>query len=355
MPHTVTKEDVDALALGGAILGGGGGGWPETGRRTGSLALEIGKIELWGPDEADPEWRVITSAALGAPTERGNTKPMHYIRAAQLLREVGVEFHGVIAAENGGHNSFGGWLIAAALGLPVVDTPGDGRAHPTAMMGSMGLHRLDYRSVKTGVTEGSEVVAWGTLQTTSNVIRSQARDMKALIAMARDPVQVSYTKEHGAPGAIQMAIDLGNAFHAAKDEGAEAKVKAATGFLGGELVCKGLVTEMTIEAKGGFDVGFTTIRQGGEEWELSYVNEYMTLEKDGERLATFPDLMTTFDEEGDPVTSAGLKEGRTVYVVNVPKEKILVGDGNRYSENYEVVEAALGRPMVRHLEGYLKG
>jgi DUF917 family protein len=355
MPHTVTMEDVEALAYGGAVLGGGGGGWPETGLRTGRLALEIGNIELWGPDEADPEWRVITSAALGAPTERGNTRPMHYIRAAQLLREVGVEFHGVIAAENGGHNSFGGWLIAAALGVPVVDTPGDGRAHPTAMMGSMGLHRLDYRSVKTGVTEGSEVVAWGTLQTTSNVIRAQARDMKALIAMARDPVQVSYTRKHGAPGAIQMAMDLGNAFHAAKDKGADAKVKTTTGFLGGELVCKGRITEMTIEAKGGFDVGFATIRQGGEEWELGYVNEYMTLEKGGERLATFPDLMTTFDEEGDPVTSAGLKEGQTIYLVNVPKEKILVGDGNRYSENYEVVEAALGKPMVKHLEGYLKG
>jgi DUF917 family protein len=88
---------------------------------------------------------------------------------------------------------------------------------------------------------------------------------------------------------------------------------------------------------------------------FGYVNEYMTLEKDGERLATFPDLVTTFTGEGDPVTSAGLAKGQTVYVVNVPKENILVGDGNRYSENYEVVEAALGRPMVKHLGGYLKG
>ena len=355
MPHDVALEDVEALALGGAILGGGGGGWPETGLKTGSLALEIGKIELWGPDEADPEWRVITSAALGAPTERGNTRPMHYIRAAQLLRDVGVEYHGVIAAENGGHNSFGGWLIAAALGLPVVDTPADGRAHPTAMMGSMGLHRLDYRSVKTGVTEGSEVVAWGSLQTTSNVIRAQARDMKALIAMARDPVPVSYTREHGAPGAIRMAMDLGYEFLATKDKGADAKVEAAMEFLGGELVCKGRVTEVSIEARGGFDVGFATVKQGGGEWELGYVNEYMTLEKDGERLATFPDLVTTFDGMGEPVTSAGLAKDQTVYVVNVPKEKILVGDGNKYSENYEMVEAALGRPMVKHLGDYLKG
>lgn len=352
MPRNMTREDVEALAVGGTILGGGGGGAPEAGRREGLLALEIGKVELWGPDEADPDWKVITSAALGAPTEPGNTRPMHFIRAAQLLKEADVEYHGLIAAENGGHNSFGGWVIAATLGLPVVDAPADGRAHPTAMMGSMGLHRLDYRSVKAGVTEGSEVLAWGSLQTTSNVVRGQARDMRALVAMARDPVPVSYAKEHGAPGAISMAIELGHVHIRAK--GVDAKVKAATEFLGGELVCKAKITKKVLEAKGGFDVGFITLAQGKDEWELTYVNEYMTLEKGGKRLATFPDLMTTFDEKGEPVTSAALREGQTVYLVNVPKENILVGDGNRYPEMYKSIEDALGKLMVKHLAEYLR-
>jgi len=120
------KEDVEALALGGSILGGRGGGWAKDGRRTGLLALEIGEVILYGPDEAAPDWKVVTTAALGAPTQRGKTKPYHFIRSAQLLLESGVEFQGFIAAENGGHNSFGGWVPAAALGLPVVDTPGDG-------------------------------------------------------------------------------------------------------------------------------------------------------------------------------------------------------------------------------------
>ena len=352
MPRSMNKEDVEALAVGGTILGGGGGGSPEAGKREGLLALEIGKVELWGPEEADPGWRVITSAALGAPTEPGNTKPMHFIRAALLLREAGVEYQGLIAAENGGHNSFGGWVIAAALGLPVVDTPADGRAHPTAMMGSMGLHKLDYRSVKAGATDGSEVLAWGSLQSTSNVVRGQARDMRALVALARDPVPVSYAREHGAPGAISRAIELGRVHMGAR--GAEAKVKAAKEFLGGELVCKARVAKKTLEAKGGFDVGLMTLTQGKDEWELTYVNEYMTLEKADKRLATFPDLMTTFDENGEPVTSAALREGQTVYLVTVPKEKILVGDGNRYPEMYTAVEEALGKPMVKHLAGYLR-
>jgi DUF917 family protein len=81
----------------------------------------------------------------------------------------------------------------------------------------------------------------------------------------------------------------------------------------------------------------------------------MTLEKDGKRLATFPDLMTTFNEKGEPVTSAALEKDQTVYLVNVPKEKIPVGDGNKYADAYEPIEEALGKPMTRYLEGYLKG
>ena len=351
MPRKITYDDVEALTIGGTILGGGGGGWPDEGRAAGKLAMELGGIELWSPEEAPPEWNVITVAALGAPTQKGETKARHFIRAVQMLWEAGVEFDGVIAAENGGQNSFGGWIPAAALGLPVVDIPGDGRAHPTAMMGSMGIHRIDYNSVKAGATEGAEMVCWGTLQRTSNQIRFMAGDCKALIAMARDPIPVEWCLEHGAPGAIQQAIDLGNAYLKAKK--GEAAVKAATKFLGGELIEKGKIVEMTNDAKGGFDVGVMTIK-GEKTWELGYVNEYMTLEAGGKRLATFPDLMTTFNADGDPVTSAALKQGDGVYLVTVPKEKIKVGDGNRYPEIYEPVEKALGKPMVKYLKGYLK-
>jgi uncharacterized protein len=351
MPRKVTVEDVEALAIGGTILGGGGGGWPEEGRAAGKLAMELGGIELWSPEETPREWNVITIAALGAPTQKGETKARHFIRAVQMLWEAGVEFDGVIAAENGGHNSFGGWIPAAALGLPVVDIPGDGRAHPTAMMGSMGIHRIDYNSVKAGATEGAEMVSWGTLQRTSNQIRFMAGDCKALIAMARDPISVEWCLEHGAPGAIQQAIDLGKAYLKAKK--GEAAVKAAAKFLGGELKEKGKIVEMMTEARGGFDVGMMTIK-GERTWELGFVNEYMTMDSGGKRLATFPDLITTFNAEGDPVTSAALKQGDGVYLVNVPKESIKVGDGNRYPEIYEPVEKALGKPMVKYLKGYLK-
>jgi hypothetical protein len=278
---------------------------------------------------------------------------MHFIRAAQLLINVGVEFDGIIAAENGGHNSFGGWIIAASLGIPVIDAPADGRAHPTAMMGSMGLQRLGYKSVKSGVTEGCEVVAWGSLQTTSNVIRAQARDMKALIAMARDPVPVSYAVKRGAPGAITMAINLGYEYLEKINHTPDEKVESVLDFLDGNLICKAEIISKTIEAKGGFDVGYLTLREGSEKWELTFVNEYMTLEKKDERLSTFPDLLTTFNNKGEPVTSASLNHGDAIYLATVPKERIPIGDGNKYSENYNPIEVAIGKPMIKHLKDYL--
>ena len=47
MPKLISKDDVRALALGGTIFGGGGGGRTETGIHEGYFALELGKVELW--------------------------------------------------------------------------------------------------------------------------------------------------------------------------------------------------------------------------------------------------------------------------------------------------------------------
>ena len=178
-----------------------------------------------------------------------------------------------------------------------------------------------------------------------------ASDCKAVIAMARDPIPVEWCLEHGAPGAIQQAIDLGKAYLKAKK--GEAAVKGAAKFLGGELIEKGKIVAVKNEARGGFDVGTMTI-EGEKTWEMSYVNEYMTLESNGKRVSTYPDLMTTFDVDGNPVTSTSLKQGDIIYLVTAPKERIKVGDGNRYPEIYEPIEMALGKPMVKYLKGYLK-
>ena len=124
-------------------------------------------------------------------------------------------------------------------------------------------------------------------------------------------------------------------------------------YLGGSILCRGRVRRKHLETRGGFDVGLLEVEAEGEKYELTFLNEYMTLERGGRRLATFPDLISTFDDEGRPITSAAVEEGDEVYVTIVPRERIPIGDGLRYSDVYRPVEEALGKAMTKHLKGFL--
>ena len=52
--------------------------------------------------------------------------------------------------------------------------------------------------------------------------------------------------------------------------------------------------------------------------------------------------------------SAAVEEGDDVFLTLTDKEMIPIGDGNRYPEIYEPIEAALSRPMVPYLRGFLR-
>jgi hypothetical protein len=88
---------------------------------------------------------------------------------------------GLISNECGGTATTNAWLQAASLGLPVVDAPCNGRADPTGMMGSMGLHaQAGYVSQQAaagrdaGAGRYVEMSVSGSLETTSGLVRQAA-------------------------------------------------------------------------------------------------------------------------------------------------------------------------------------
>jgi uncharacterized protein len=86
-----------------------------------------------------------------------------------------------------------------------------------------------------------------------------------------------------------------------------------------------------------------------EGLELGFVNEYMTAESDGERLATFPDVLTTLSTEtGRIISIANLREGDEVAVLHVPKANVPLGDGVKEPSVYPEVEAMLGKPLAEY-------
>jgi DUF917 family protein len=345
---------VHAAVAGGSVLAAGGGGWVDHGLLVGTTAVSYGTPRLASLDEIDPAALLATVSAIGAPAAVGwEMRPGDYVRALQLLMEAVPEpVIGTVTAQNGSSTTCNGWVASAVLGTLVIDAAGDGRAHPTGKMGSFGLAADDDYETVQAVAGGNraenrylEVVTRGTVRRTANVLRTAAAMSGGFISAARNPLPASFVAEHAAVGAISFALRLGEAILAAEPAGSRRMIDVTAEHLGGAIIAEGAVRSRTLRTENAFDVG--TIEVG--ELELGFVNEYLTAESGGQRLATFPDVLTTLSTAtGRIISIADLREGDEVAVLHVPKANVPLGDGVREPSVYPEVEAMLGKPLAEY-------
>jgi uncharacterized protein len=350
--RALDHQAVEAAVAGGSVLAAGGGGWVEHGYLVGRTAVSYGTPRLATLDEIAGDATIATVTAIGAPAASDwEMRPGDYVRALRLLTEALEEpVVGTITAQNGSSTTCNGWIQSAVLGTLVIDAAGDGRAHPTGKMGSLGLAAdPDYRTVQAAAGGNRaqdrylEVVTRGTVRHTANVLRTAAVASGGFIAAARNPLPAAYVREHGAVGAISFALRLGEALLGADPRDAEAVIDAITSTLGGRILGRGNVRRKRLRTVGGFDVGGLQVG----ELELAFVNEYMTAEAAGQRLATFPDVITTLSARGGrPVSIADLREGMEVAVLAVDKSRVPLGAGVREPSVYPEVEDMLGKPLA---------
>ncbi|WP_079911666.1 DUF917 family protein [Paenibacillus sp. 32352] len=345
---TLDQRIMEYAVYGGAVLGGGGGGWIERGLEIGKLALELGEPKLLTVDELNDEDLLVTVALVGAPGAKDKyLKPVHYIRALEMVSQrVQKPIQGLITNENGAETTVNGWFQSAMTGIPVIDNPCNGRAHPTGLMGAMNISELpDYISHQ-GAVGGKggryiEIGVSGVLERSASMVRNASIEAGGMVAVARNPVTVRYAKQHGAPGAIRQAIELGEAL---LNHRGEAAIDAVVNKLGGRVETTGTVTDFRMETKNGFDVGIVTV---DGKFELTFWNEYMTLEKDGERLATFPDLIMTLDAStAKPVVSAAIEKGQRLTVISAPKEQLILSTTMSNENLLKPIESTIGKPIV---------
>ncbi|MGH6626487.1 MAG: DUF917 family protein, partial [Burkholderiaceae bacterium] len=252
---------------------------------------------------------------------------------------MGAQLAALHTNENGAQTTVNGWFHAAMIGLPVMDFACNGRAHPTSMMGALGLHSEDdYQSVQCFAggrgARSTEGVARGSLAAASGIVRRASVEAGGLVAVARNPVTVGYALAHGAPGAISHAMAVGQHF-------LEGGLAAVAAFLGGRIVAEGVVAEYACRQDGGLDVGHLRLDDEGGTF-IAFVNEYMLLDQAGRRMADFPDLIMTFDGQGKPVVSAHVKTGMPLQVLRVPADRLLLSRTMRMPELFDPVRALLG-------------
>lgn len=354
----LNKDMVLPAVYGGAFLGGGGGGWIEEGIELANMAVSIGTPKLVDISILPSDSYVCSASLVGAPANPDRcVKPIDYANALKnLINSIEVNISGIISNENGAVATVNGWMQSAVLGIPVVDAPSNGRAHPTGIMGSMMLNKKkDYISYQSAVggdkSKGKyiEAFAKGTINTASAVIRQVSEHAGGFVAVARNPVSAGYVHKNGAIGAIKQAIKIGEAFFNKSKNGATAMIEAIVNEAQGEIIAKGIIRNKTLKTGKGFDIGELHIESENREYVIDVWNEYMILESKGERLATFPDLIMLMDiDTARPLISAEASIGNRVCIIKVPMDKLILGSGMRDRDNMIEVEKVLNKDICKY-------
>jgi DUF917 family protein len=343
----ITKDMIRPAVYGGVFYGGGGGGSIEDGLYFASVAFEYGIPQLTDIEDMRPDDLLATCSMVGAPAaEHKKLSPEDFIKSVQLLqRYIGQKLAGFISNENGAVGTINGWLQSAYYGLPVVDAPANGRAHPTGVMGAMGLNQLsDYLShqaaVGGDVSHGKHLELYinGTIDNTSVAVRHAAELAGGMVAVCRNPVCAEYVAQNGARGAIKQAIAVGRVIEAQIEASAEIAAQEIAAVAGGQIVDFGQIKEKELRTIGGFDIGHLIVEAQDITYRIAVWNEYLSLEVSGKILGAFPDLLVLFDCKTNlPITSACAEIGQNIAILQIPGTELKLGKGIMIPENLTMV------------------
>ena len=334
---------------GGLFLGGGGGGTVQGGLEVLESSLKHGNIELYSIEEFNDDDYILTASLVGSPASKEKyVGEDHYKTVYELFKfNYDKNIFGVITNEMGAQSITNGWMISAATKIPLIDAPCNGRAHPTGTMGSMGLSKVEnYETIQTAVggkgDKEIQIVVKGNLKQTSLAVRNAASLAGGFVTVLRNPVTAAYIKKNAAVNSIKQAIRIGEIFIENKGK-LDIILKELSDYLNSIVVCEGFIENYSLKTQNGFDIGDIGINSNGDIYDVVFWNEYMTIENNGVRIATFPDLIAIIDKKTClPLTSADIKEQAEVVLVKVPMDKLILGGGmfdkNLFIESEKVID-----------------
>ncbi|MDY3007271.1 DUF917 family protein [Anaerococcus porci] len=346
----LNEIDVEKAIIGGSVLGGGGGGSKVQGKKIGLLALEKGEVRLSDINEFDDEDIIVCTSLVGAPSSKEQyvSQDDYLYTISKMSEELGKDIKGVITIENGGGATVNGWMQSVISNVPVVDAPANGRAHPTGIMGSLNLHKVEgYESIQVYAGGNPEKkmnirgVVRGDINNCAKLVREAAVHAGGLVVVARNSVKASYLKKNGAIGAISKALSLGEKMLEVKETNGN-PIETAVEFLGGEIITEGKIENFKLDMKEGFDIGSFNVG----DYQLTFWNEYMTIDKKEKRLYSFPDLIMTFNKKNyDTVTTAEVEENMKVVIIGVKADKLILGSPMHERTLLDEVSKIIGKEI----------
>ena len=348
----VTDADLDAIEIGAAILGTGGGGNPYIGKLRCREQLKLGrKIPVIPLAELPDDALVVSLGGIGAPVvgvekiEEGE-ECLRALRAVE--KELGVTVDALISAEIGGANSMEPMLTAAQAGLPVVDGDGMGRAFPEMQMCTWSIYGHREAPGAMADEKGNIVVIRDTLDDVwlERIARSVVVTMGAAAGLATNPMRGDFVKRAAVPNTITQALNLGRAVLHAHATNAD-PVQTVIAQERGRLLMTAKIVDLERHLKGGFAVGHLSLEGfgafAGDAGRIELQNEFLVFRRNGAVEVCTPDLIVVLDSDtGLPITTEMLRYGQRIAVLGLPAHPLM-----RSPEALKVVgPAAFGYPEI---------
>ncbi|MGL4524701.1 MAG: DUF917 domain-containing protein [Spirochaetia bacterium] len=333
----INADDIEAMAIGAAVLGTGGGGDPYIGKLIAQrLIKKYGPITILEPDEVKDTDLCASVYGMGAPSVGVEKIMAEGEEVAPLLRlekYLGKNIDVIYPIECGGMNSMVPFIVSAQTGKPIADIDGMGRAFPELQMTTFHIFGHTVAPLVMGDAHRNLVI----METVNDnwaehYARAVTVKMGGQASMADTVLSGKDLKNAGVHKPLALAQKIGQTIISANQQNqppTQALLEVCEGF----DLFYGKVIDILRSTDGAFVRGVATLeglsRDKGKTLKLSFQNENLMAEVDGKMIASVPDLICNVDmRTGIPITTEGIKFGQRMMVLGIkgdPKLRSRVG------------------------------
>ncbi|MEA2071141.1 MAG: DUF917 domain-containing protein [Asgard group archaeon] len=332
-----SRCDFDDLITGAKILGCGGGGEESLANVRADFMVEHDlAVTIISPNDLTPTDFLCVSGMVGgrhSPEYRSYTNGLEesvswpMLTATHDLQSfLSRDFTALISTEIGAGNFLAPMLVAARMGIAVVDGDLCGRAKPEISISTSNLTGLSITPLSI-VSRYDDRFILATSQTDQRA-EDLARKLSVLsggsIGVARCPHFWKEYQKAVLPDSISKSRAIGSALRAARSKGRDPLPRLAA-LIEGSIVFQGKVSQFQSRDVAGFVVGELLLRNSTSVFKIWFKNEYLVSWLNDEPFVTAPDLLCVVDSvtgEGLTPWAQDFPKDRSVTVLAAPNAKI---------------------------------
>lgn len=329
----LTEQDLNALEVGSAILGTGGGGNPYIGKLRALQTLRRGlSMRLMPLSDLPVDAVVCAVGGIGAPLVsheriKEGAEGLRCLRALERLLDLKVD--AIACEEIGGQNSMEPLITASMAGLPVVDCDGMGRAFPEMQMTTYSIYGHNSTPSALCDPHGNIVIFEHAVSEIwhERMARACVVSQGGASTLVAAPMSGQFLKQYAIPDAYTRAIALGEAVLSASSSHGD-PIRAVCDHENGCVVFTGKVRDVERTIAAGFVRGSVELsgfdRYAGDRANVLIQNENLVFSRNGAVEVVVPDLVVILDiDTGNAITTEMLRFGQRVAVLALPCHPLL--------------------------------